>query len=129
MKHSNGARAMARHVAEGGNPYDDFGKHIIGSSRRTIPLRKSQNLHESAPSVMAESLAGYLDVVNERIEVQENGTCVTASVSIIKKIRELQTTQLEEVPEDVPNSWIDELTIYKQFNEEPKGPSPTFTNL
>ena len=29
MKHINGARAMARHVAEGGNPYDDFGKHII----------------------------------------------------------------------------------------------------
>jgi len=28
-KHLNGARAMARHVAEGGKPYDDFGKHIL----------------------------------------------------------------------------------------------------
>ena len=27
-KHPNGARAMARHVAEGGI-HDDFGKHII----------------------------------------------------------------------------------------------------
>ena len=69
MKHINGARAMTRHVSEGGNPYDDFGKHIIGPSGRTIQAKKIQNLHESAPSVMAESLAGYLDIVNERIEV------------------------------------------------------------
>ena len=32
IRHMNGARAMAMHVSEGGNPYDDFGKHIVGLS-------------------------------------------------------------------------------------------------
>ena len=31
-RHLNGARAMAMHVSEGGNQYDDFGKHITGLS-------------------------------------------------------------------------------------------------
>jgi hypothetical protein len=32
FKHLSGARAMARHVAEGGKPFDDFGTHITGLS-------------------------------------------------------------------------------------------------
>ena len=68
-RHPNGARAMARHVAEGGTPYDDFGKHIIGLSEELSKLRKFKT-YMNRSSVMAEGLAGYLDVVNERIEVQ-----------------------------------------------------------
>ena len=39
-KHLNGARAMARHVAEGGTPYDDFGKHVTGLSEELAKLKK-----------------------------------------------------------------------------------------
>ena len=35
-----GARAMARHVNEGGNPYDDIGKHIIGMIKEMKDLSK-----------------------------------------------------------------------------------------
>lgn len=35
-----GARAMARHVNEGGNPYDDMGKHIIGMIKEMRDLGK-----------------------------------------------------------------------------------------
>ena len=31
---------MARHVAEGGNPYDDFGKHVVGLSEELAKLTK-----------------------------------------------------------------------------------------
>ena len=37
-KHLTGARAMARHVAEGGKPFDDFGTHIIGLSEELSKL-------------------------------------------------------------------------------------------
>ena len=43
FKHLSGARAMARHVAEGGNTYDDFGKHIVGLSEEMAKLRKFKN--------------------------------------------------------------------------------------
>ena len=128
MKHLNGARAMARHVAEGGNPYDDFGKHIIGLSEELSKLRKFKT-YMNRSSVMAESLAGYLDVVNERIEAVKKTAHALQSVSHYKEAFEnFETTVLEEVPEDVSNSWIDELTI-KQFNEELKGVFPYIYKL
>ena len=128
MKHLNGARAMARHVAEGGNPYDDFGKHIIGLSEELSKLRKFKT-YMNRSSVMAESLAGYLDVVNERIEAVKKTAHALQSASHYKEAFEnFETTVLEEVPEDVSNSWIDELTI-KQFNEELKGVFPYIYKL
>ena len=38
--HLAGARAMLRHVKEGGNPYDDFGQHIIEQSKELGDLYK-----------------------------------------------------------------------------------------
>lgn len=38
--HLAGARAMLRHVKEGGNPYDDFGQHIIEQSKELGDLMK-----------------------------------------------------------------------------------------
>ena len=53
-------------------------------------------------SVMAESLAGYLDVVNERIEAVKKTAHALQSVSHYKEAFEnFETTVLEEVPEDV----------------------------
>jgi hypothetical protein len=128
MKHLNGARAMTRHVSEGGNPYDDFGKHIIGLSEELSKLRKFKT-YMNRSSVMAESLAGYLDVVNERIEAVKKTAHALQSVSHYKEAFEnFETTVLEEVPEDVSNSWIDELTI-KQFNEDLKGVFPYIYKL
>ena len=65
-KHLTGARAMARHVAEGGKPFDDFGTHIVGLSEEMNKLRKFKS-YMGRSAVMAESLAGYMDVVKERI--------------------------------------------------------------
>ena len=128
MKHLNGARAMTRHVSEGGNPYDDFGKHIIGLSEELSKLRKFKT-YMNRSSVMAESLAGYLDIVNERIEAVKKSAHALQSVSHYKEaVENFETTVLEEVPEDVSNSWIDELTI-KQFNEELKGVFPYIYKL
>jgi hypothetical protein len=65
-KHLSGARAMARHVAEGGNAYDDFGKHITSLSEELAKLRKFKN-YMGRSSVMAESLSEYMDVVKDRV--------------------------------------------------------------
>ena len=65
-KHLNGARAMGRHVAEGGKPFDEFGKHIISLSEEMGKLRKFKN-YMGRSAVMAESLSDYTVAVNERI--------------------------------------------------------------
>ena len=128
FKHLNGARAMARHVAEGGKPYDDFGKYITSLSEEMAKLRKFKN-YMGRSAVMAESLSEYMDVVKERI------TTVKKTVESLQKQSHYQEAfesftppVLEDVPDDVKENWIDELTI-KQFNEELADVFPYIYNL
>lgn len=127
-KHVSGARAMARHVAEGGNPYDDFGSHITGLSEEMSKLRKFKN-YMGRSTVMAESLEGYMDIVKERI------SAVKKTIESLQKpnyYREtfdsFETPMFEDVPEDVAENWIDQLTI-RQFNEELADVFPYIYNL
>jgi len=122
-KHLNGARAMARHVAEGGKPFDEFGTHITGLSEELNSLKKFKS-YVSRSSVMAEGLSGYMLPVNERLEeikktissLQKESTYRTAFESFEQPV-------FEDVPEDVAENWIDQLTI-KQFNEDLKDVFP-----
>ena len=117
VKHLNGARAMARHVSEGGNPFDDFGKHISEMSAELNQLRKFKT-YMNRSNVMAEGLKQYQSVVDERIEEIKTSCLKLQKQNNYKETFESYSkSELAEVPEDVKKSWIDELTI-KTFNEE-----------
>ena len=127
-KHLSGARAMATHVSEGGKPFDDFGKHITSLSEELAKLRKFKT-YMGRSAVMAESLSGYMDVVKERISTVKKTVESLQKPSYYKEAFEsFETPTLEEVPEDVKENWIDELTI-KQFNEELADVFPYIYNL
>src|SRR6056297_1555517 len=127
-KHLSGARAMARHVAEGGIPYDDFGSHIVGLSEEMSKLRKFKN-YVGRSAVMAESLEGYMDIVKERINsVKKTIESLQKPNYYREAFDSFEKPMMEEVPEDVAETWIDELTI-RQFNEELKDVFPYIYNL
>lgn len=127
-KHLNGARAMARHVAEGGNQYDDFGKHVLGLSEELNKLRKFKT-YMARSGVMAEGLLGYMDVVNERIDLVKDSVMKLQRKSYYTEtFANFEKTDLQEVPEDVAGDWIDQLTI-RQFNEELKDVFPYIYKL
>jgi hypothetical protein len=117
FKHINGARAMARHVSEGGKPYDDFGKHIVGLSEELAKLRKFKN-YVNRSSVMAETLKEYSQVINDRIEEIKGTIQGLQKESFYKLTKEnFKANETLTVPEDVKENWIDQLTI-KTFNNE-----------
>jgi hypothetical protein len=117
FKHLSGARAMARHVAEGGNPYDDFGKHITGLSEELSSLRKFKT-YMNRSSVMAESLASHMDIVNERVtEIKKRITNLQKESFYKDQFENFVSEDAVEVPSDIAENWIDQLTV-KQFNEE-----------
>ena len=127
-RHLNGARAMAMHVSEGGNQYDDFGKHITGLSEELNKLRKFKT-YMSRSNVMAEGLAGYMDVVNERlVTVRKTVESLQRKAYYTETFANFEQTVLEEVPEDIATDWTAQLTI-KQFNEELKGVFPYIYKL
>jgi hypothetical protein len=116
-KHLTGARAMARHVAEGGNAYDDFGKHIVSMSEEMNKLRKFKT-YMGRSAVMAESLSEYMDVVKERIATVKKTLESLQRPAYYKEAFEgFEVAVMEDVPADVAENWIDQLTI-RQFNEE-----------
>ena len=122
-KHLNGARAMARHISEGGKPFDDFGKHISGLSEELANLRKFKN-YMNRSSVMAESLQEYLGAVVERISTVKKTVEGLQKQSFYKQAFEsFEVPVFEDVPDDVASNWIDQLTI-KQFNEDLKDVFP-----
>jgi len=116
-KHLSGARAMARHVSEGGAPYDDFGKHIVSMSEELSKLRKFKT-YMNRSAVMAEGLKDYVSIVSERMESIRKTLKGLQRENFYKEtFGAFETPMLEDVPEDVAENWIDQLTI-KQFNEE-----------
>jgi len=117
MKHLNGARAMARHISEGGVMHDDFGKHIISLSEELGKLKKFKN-YVNRSSVMAEGLSEYADIVSERIAtVKKTIESIQKESRYKEMVENFSNEDLQEVPQDVAENWIDQLTI-KQFNEE-----------
>jgi len=128
FRHLNGARALARHVSNGGNLYDDFGQHIVGLSEELNKLRKFRT-YMNRSAVMAESLKGYLDIVAERVEqIKKEVHSLQRQNYYTEASKDFKPAVKEEVPEDLQNAWIDELTI-RTFNEELKSVFPYIYNL
>ena len=128
FKHLSGARAMALHVSEGGHAYDDFGKYISGLSEEMAKLRKF-NQYVGRSTVMAETLEGYSDVVKGRIkEVKQTITNLQKPAYYKEAAENFVVSMIEDVPTDIADSWVDQLTI-KQFNEELKDVFPYIYNL
>ena len=128
FKHLSGARAMARHVAEGGKPFDEFGTHIVGLSEEMNKLRKFKS-YMGRNAVMAESLAGYSDAVNDRIKlVKRTIESLQKPKFYAETFKSFAPAVMEDVPADVKENWIDQLTI-KQFNEELSDVFPYIYNL
>lgn len=128
FKHLSGARAMARHVSEGGNAYDEFGQYISGMSGELSKLRKFKQ-YMNRSSVMAESLSGYMDVVNERISnIKKTIQGLQKESHYRTAFEEYVPIETNEVPDEIAENWIDQLTI-KQFNEELKDVFPYIYNL
>lgn len=112
-----GARAMARHVAEGGNPYDNFGEYIVGLTEESNKLRKFKN-YVGRSKVMAESLSEYSEIVENRIkDIRKTLESLQKSAHYRATFEDFQPRVFEDVPTDVRENWIDQLTI-RQFNEE-----------
>ena len=118
FNHLSGARAMMRHLANGGNPYDNFGQYIVGLSENVYNLRKFNNLmHRNAflenaeltdiASAAKEKTVGLKKVI-ERLQKQSGYEAIKENFTEYKRA-ELDSNTLEALK--------NRFTI-QQFNEE-----------
>jgi hypothetical protein len=116
-KHLNGARAMARHVANGGTVYDSIGSYISGLSEELGKLKQFKN-YSNRSSVMSVTLNVLTQRVIQRMEQVKNEIRSLQNQTAYQQFSSAFEPQAAlEVPEDIRSQWVDELTI-KSFNEE-----------
>ncbi len=128
VKHLNGARALARHVAEGGTPYDSIGGHIIGLSEELSKLRFFKNYVDRSPMI-SENMGTIHSKVVERIDQIKKEIHALQTPRYYTEFRESYIEkQSRDIPEDILNDWIDRLTV-RSFNEELKTVFPYIYNL
>ena len=126
--HLAGARAMQRHVANQGLPYDDIGKSIIGMSEQIAQLRSFSNyvvrndLMNSDTNSIVEQSKAALDSLREQVaRMAKQGYYESYKESF-------QAQQPLEVPQDVVEEFTDKFTV-KNFKEDIKSVFPILYKL
>jgi hypothetical protein len=126
--HLAGARAMQRHVANGGLPYDDLGKSIVGMSEEIAQLKSFENyvvrndLMNSMNNNIVERSTQYLNGLREQIKA-------LAKQGHYEAYREnFQAAAPVEIPQDVVEQFTDQFTV-RNFKEDIKSVFPVLYRL
>jgi hypothetical protein len=128
VKHLNGARALATHVANGGTPYDGIGQHITGLSEELNKLRMFKG-YVDRNEMVSEAMGAIQTKVYERIDQVKKEIRSLQNQSYYQSFAEsFVANDAKEIPEDLVNDWIDRLTI-RTFNEELKNVFPYIYKL
>ena len=126
--HLAGARAMQRHVANGGLPYDEIGKNIIGMSEEIAQLRSFSNyvvrndLMNSMNNSIVERSTQYLNSLREQVKALSKQSHYAAFKE------NFQAQQPMDIPEDVVEQFTDQFTV-KNFKEDIKSVFPVLYRL
>jgi len=95
----SGARAMARHISEGGIPYDDVGQHINGmilemsELGRFVRVMRNRTFEDSTATTMVEAATSYYHGMNRQL----NHLKSTRAYKTFVENFEPQAQQLDEV--------------------------------
>jgi len=115
--HLAGARAMQRHVANGGLPYDTIGESIIKMSEEIAQLKSFTNycvrndLMNSDTNSIVERSKAQLDGLRERIAK------LSKQAHYENYVAEFQAPEAMEVPDDVMEEYKEKFTV-KNFKED-----------
>jgi hypothetical protein len=115
--HLAGARAMQRHVANGGLPYDAIGESIIKMSEEIAQLKSFTNycvrndLMNSDTNNIVERSKAQLEGLRERI------ARLSKQAHYENYVAEFQAPEAVEVPDDVMEEYKEKFTV-KNFKED-----------
>jgi hypothetical protein len=126
--HLAGARAMQRHVANGGLPYDDIGKSIIQMSEEIAQLRSFSN-YVVRNDLMNSETNSIVERGQTRLEGLREQIKALSKQSHYEAYREsFQAQEQTEIPEEVVEDFVEKFTI-KNFKEDIKSVFPVLYRL
>jgi hypothetical protein len=126
--HLSGARAMQRHVANGGVPYDDIGKSIINMSEQIAQL-KSFNNYVVRNDLMNFETNDVVERSQQQLNMMREQLARLAKQSHYEVYKEtFQPQAALEVPQEVVEDFTEKFTV-KNFKEDIKSVFPVLYRL
>jgi hypothetical protein len=115
--HLAGARAMQRHVANGGLPYDAIGESIIKMSEEIAQLKSFSN-YVVRNDLMNTNNSGIVERSQQQLNTLREQLARLAKQSHYDIYKEtFQPQQAVEVPQDVVEQFTDQFTV-KNFKDD-----------
>jgi hypothetical protein len=126
--HLAGARAMARHVANGGVPHDDFGKHIVGVSEQIAQLN-SFSRYASNKDQLNDSAGDIIEKAKLKLETMRKYIKGLSKQKNYEAIKE--TFQPTETPEldDATKASLREKFTLKHMDDRVESALPLLHNI
>jgi len=126
--HLAGARAMQRHVANGGLPYDDLGKSIISMSEQIAQLKSFSN-YVVRNDLMNSNTNDIVERSHQALGQLREQIARLAKQGYYEQYKEsFQAQQPLEVPQSVVEEFKDKFTV-KSFREELESVFPILYRL
>lgn len=126
--HLAGARAMQRHVANGGLPYDDLGKSIIQMSEEIAQLKSFGN-YVVRNDLMNSDTNGIVERSTQALNDLRETIQKISKQSHYEAYREsFQAKEQMEVPDEVVEDYTEKFTV-KNFKEDIKSVFPVIYRL
>jgi len=122
--HLSGARAMTRHVANGGTPHDDFGKHIIETSGNIAKLSsfkryvQNKDFMNNTSSDIIEGAVGELESLRTHMKKLQTQSYYKEQTENYQP-----ATAEDQLGDDVVSDLTNAFTLHN-FNEELKDTFP-----
>jgi hypothetical protein len=126
--HLAGARAMQRHVANGGVPYDDLGKSIIGMSEQIAQLKSFGN-YVNRNDLMNHQTNNIVERSQQQLNMMREQLARLSKQSHYEVYKEtFQPQEALEVPQEVVEDYTEKFTV-KNFKEDIKSVFPVLYRL
>jgi len=127
--HLAGARAMQRHVSNGGSPYDDFGQYVVSLSENIYSLRRFNHLVNRAAFLENTDVSGIARAAkNKSVSLKKTLESIQKQKNYVAMKESFQSIQKKEIDSDMLEQLKDRFTLH-QFNEELTELFPYITDL
>jgi len=115
--HLAGARAMARHVANGGLPHDEFGEHIVNTSEQIAQLN-SFNRYVSTKDQLNDSAGDIIERAKMKCETLKKYIKGLSKQKNYESAKEsFQPSNIPALDDETKSSLRDKFTL-KHFDEK-----------
>lgn len=126
--HLAGARAMQRHVQEGGLPYDEIGQYIVSLSEQLAQLRSFSN-YVVKNDLMNSETNGIVERSKQALEDIRTTIKRLSGKNFYNEFKEnFKPVENTEIPSEIVDDLTSKFTVRK-FNEELKDVFPIIHQL